>query len=100
VENDIKLEDIKEDEQIAIILGLAKEEKWEIHFDSKNKRNFHIITDNNIWLCRKERQTPWSREWYWSLVRKHSNISEDGGYAYIIPKFLEEYNKTHEVIYL
>lgn len=100
MEENNSLEKVSEENQIKIILNFAKQNKWELFYDSKDRRNFHIITDNNIWLCRKEKQTPWSREWYWSLVRKHSNLSEDGGYAYILPKFIEEYNKTHEVIYL
>lgn len=95
-----RLDNLPEVEQIKRIMTVAKNRKWEIFYNSEDKKNFHIITDNNIRICRFENKTIFSREVYWSLIKKDKQDRINGGFGYIVSLFLEDYNESHKVIYL
>jgi hypothetical protein len=67
----------------------------------RDRKNFHILTDNEIMLQRMEYKNYLQQKVVtWSIVKKDTNERIEGDYGTIICKFVEEYEKTHQAICL
>jgi len=101
-----KLNNLTEKQQIDVVLARAKEHAWKIYMGTqkmamRDRKNFHILTDNNIMLQRMEYKNYLQHQVVtWSIVKKDTNERIEGDYGTIICKFVEEYEKTHQAICL
>ena len=100
------LNEIPEKEQVDIVLSRAKEHGWHIYYAilkkaQKDRKNFHLLTDNGIMLQRIEYQNCLKKNIVeWSMVQKDTNKRVNGDYGTVISLFVEEYAKTHQVVCL
>lgn len=102
----LELNQVSEEDQRKIVLSRAREHGWHIYYaiikkKQKDRKNFHILTDNNIMLQRIEYLNYIGKRIVeWSMVKKDTNERINGNYGTIICEFVKEYGKTHETICL
>ena len=91
---------LSDDEQVERVLRIAKENNWYICYDVVGKTNFHVITENNVWICRHELDTMFNKKIYWSLIKKDKQERIKGSFGEILAEFIENYQESKKTIYL